>query len=56
MRLAHALHAPLGVGEGAVLLGEGRRGQEDVGQLGRLVHEEVLDDQAVELVRDAFAT
>ena len=47
--LADPLDAPLRVGEGAVLLREGRGGEEDVGALRRLVHEEVLDDEAVEL-------
>ena len=48
-RLTHALDAPLAVGEGAVLLGEGRGGQEDMSALGRLVKEEILDHEAVEL-------
>ena len=46
---AHALHAALGVGERAFLLRERRRGQEHVGLLRGLVHEEVLHDQTVEL-------
>ena len=37
----------LGVGEGAVLLQEGRAGQEDVREVGGLVEEQVLDDDAV---------
>ena len=49
--LAHPLHPSLGIGEGALLLGEGRGGQEDVGELGRLVHEQILDHQAVELAQ-----
>ena len=48
-RRPHALHAALGVGERAFLLGERRRRQEHVGPLGRLVHEQVLHDQEVEL-------
>ena len=46
--LAHPLHAALAVGERALLLGEGGRGQHDVRDLRRLVHEEVLHDQEVE--------
>ncbi len=45
--LAHRLDAPLGVGEGAVLLEERRAGQEDVGVVRRLVEEEILDDDAL---------
>ena len=48
-RLAHALNAPLGVGERPFLLGEGSGGQEHVSALGRLVHEEVLHHEPVEL-------
>ena len=46
--LAHPLHAALAIGEGPFLLGEGGRGQDDVRDLGCLVHEEVLHDQEVE--------
>ena len=53
--LAHALHAALGVGERALLLGEGGRGQEDVSALGRLVQEEILDDQETRAGRMAFS-
>src|SRR5256886_16272719 len=48
--LAHALNAPLRVGERALLLGERGGREEDVGALGRLVHEEVLHDEDVALV------
>jgi hypothetical protein len=48
--LSHALHATLGVGERPLLLGEGGRGQENVGPLGRLVKKQVLHDQHVELI------
>ena len=48
--LAHALDAPLRVGERALLLGERRRRQEDVGARGRLVQEEILHDEDVELL------
>ena len=44
--LADALDAALGVGEGAVLLQEGRSRQEDVGVVRGLVEEEVVDDDA----------
>ena len=44
--LADQLDAPLGIGEGAVLLEEGRAGQEDVGVIGGLVEEEIVDDDA----------
>ena len=44
--LAHALDAALGVGEGAVLLQEGRARQEDVGVVRGLVEEQVLHDDA----------
>ena len=44
---ADALDAALGVGEGAVLLQEGRSGQEDVGVVRRLVEEEVVHDDAL---------
>ena len=48
-RRAHALDAPLGVGDGAVALGPGRGGrQDDVGELGGLGQEQVLDDEEVE--------
>ena len=43
---AHAVDAALGIGEGAVLFEEGRAGQENVGELGRLVEEQVLHDHA----------
>ena len=46
---AHALDPALRVREGPVLLGEGGGGQEDMRALRRLVHEEVLHHQAVEL-------
>ena len=49
--LAHPLHPALAVREGALLLGEGGRGQDDVGDLGRLVHEDVLHDEEVELAQ-----
>ena len=42
------LDPALGVGERAGLLQEGRRGQDHVGELGRLVLEDLLDDQEVE--------
>ena len=42
---AHALHAPLGVGEGAVLFGVGSGRQDDVRQLRRLAQEDILHDQ-----------
>ena len=44
--LAHALDAALGIGEGAVLFEEGRARQEDMGVVGGLVQEQVLDDDA----------
>ncbi len=48
-RLAHALDAALGVGDGALALAPGRaRGQHDVGQLGGLRQQDVLDDEEVE--------
>ena len=47
--LPHPLDAPLRVGEGALLLGERGRGEEHVRVLGRLVQEQVLDDDHVEL-------
>jgi hypothetical protein len=37
------LDAALGIGEGAVLLQEGRAGQEDMRVIGGLVQEQVLD-------------
>ena len=46
----HPLDAPLGVGERAFLLRERRCRQHDIGQLSCLVHEDVLDDEEVELV------
>ena len=49
--LAHALHAALGVGERAVLLRVQGRGQEHVGVLGRLGHEDVLDHEEVEVLQ-----
>ena len=45
--LAHRLDAALGVGEGAVLLEEGRARQEHVRVVGGLVEEQVVDDHAV---------
>ena len=47
--LADALHAALGVRERAVLLGERRRRQHDVGELRRLRHEDVLHDEELSL-------
>ena len=48
-RLAHALDAALGVGDGALALGPGRGGrQDDVGELRGLGQEQVLDDEEVE--------
>ena len=44
---AHPVDPALGVGEGAVLLQERRAGQEDVGEAGGLVEEQVLDDDEV---------
>ena len=44
--LAHALDAALGVGEGAVLLEEGRARQENMRVVGGLVEEEVVHDDA----------
>ena len=41
----HAVHAALGVGEGAVLLEERGAGEEDVREGGRLVEEQVLHDR-----------
>ena len=49
-RLADALDAALAVGEGAVLFGERGGGQDDVGYLGGLVHEDVLHDEKFELL------
>ena len=46
LHLAHAVDAALGVGEGAVLLEEGGAGQEDMGEGGGLVQEQVLHDDA----------
>ena len=46
-RLAHALDAALGIGEGAVLFQERRAGQEDMGITRGLVQEQVLDDHAL---------
>ena len=43
------LHAAVGVGEGAGLLGEGRGRQDHVGVEGRLGQEDVLHDQVLEL-------
>ena len=43
---AHPRDAPLGIGEGAILFEEGRTGQEHVGELGRLVEEQILHDDA----------
>jgi len=44
----HALHPPLGVREGAIFLSEGTGGQHHIGERGRLVKEDVLDDEEVE--------
>ena len=44
--LAHAVDAALGIGEGAVLLEEGRARQEDMRVVRRLVEEEVVHDHA----------
>ena len=44
--LAHAVDAALGVGEGAVLLQEGRARQEDMRVVRGLVEEEVVHDDA----------
>ena len=49
-RLAHALHATLGVRERPVLLGEGGRRQDHVRVLRRLGQEDVLHDQEVDLL------
>ena len=49
--LAHALHAALGVGEGAVLLRVAGGGQEHVRVLARLGHEDVLHDQEVQALQ-----
>ena len=46
--LAHALHAPVAVGESAVLLREAGRGQDHVRQLAGLVHEDVDADDEVQ--------
>src|SRR3954449_1685378 len=46
--LAPALHAAVGVRVGAVLLEVRRRGQDHVGELGRLGEEDVLDDEELE--------
>ncbi len=45
--LADKLNAALGVGEGAVLLEERRSGEEDMGVIGGLVEEQILDDDAL---------
>ncbi|MNZ66795.1 hypothetical protein D3C78_850260 [compost metagenome] len=47
-RAADALHPALAVGEGAVLLGKGRRRQHHVGQLGRLGHRQLDHHQKVQ--------
>jgi hypothetical protein len=48
-RLAHPLDAALGVGDGALRLAPRRAGGQDhVGHLGRLGHDDVLDDEVVE--------
>ena len=44
--LADAADAALGIGEGAILLQEGRTRQEDMGVFGGLVQEEILNDHA----------
>ena len=48
--LADALHPPFAVGEGAVLLGKAGGGQHHVGNLGRLVHEDVLHHQELQVL------
>ena len=45
--LADPVDTALGVGEGAVLFEEGRAGQEDMGEGGGLVQEQILHDDAV---------
>ena len=52
--LAHRRDAALGVGEGAVLLEEARTRQEDVRELGGLVEEQVLDDDALHGAQRSF--
>ena len=49
--LADSLDAALGVGEGAVLLGETGPRQDEVGQGGRLGQEDVLDQEEVEALQ-----
>ena len=49
--LADPRDAALGIGEGAILFEEGGAGQEDMGELRRLVEENVLHDQAFELAQ-----
>ena len=51
--LAHPRDAPLGVGERAVLLEEGRARQEHVRELRRLVQEQVLNDDALQRLHGA---
>ena len=53
-RAAHALHATLAVGDGALRLGPPRgRRQHDVRELGGLGEEDVLHDQVVEAAQQA---
>ena len=47
----HAVHAALGIGEGAVLLEERGAGEEDVREGRRLVEEQVLHHEDVERIR-----
>ena len=44
--LADAIDPPLGIGESAVLFEEGRAGEENMGEFGGLVQEQVLHDDA----------
>src|SRR3990172_5150868 len=52
--LPDPLTPPLCIGEGPVLFGEARRRQNDMGQLGRLSQENVLDHQEVKAAQDGF--
>jgi Protein involved in mRNA turnover and stability len=55
VRLAHALHASLARGHRPLDLAQRRRrGQHDVGELGRARDEEVLDDEMVEPFEQAL--
>ncbi len=55
-RLAHALHPPLAVRDGALGLAPARgRRQDDVGHLGGAGQEDVLDDQVVEALEQLHA-